>query len=629
MIKSIRIITYFAVAFSLLLLTAGTSVAQLSGDYYIPQGDHDTGYESLADAFADLNENGASGAVTFWIDGDLDERESTLLIKRNDLTEENSLLIKPTPGTTPTIRTARGEGGDRTGSTGFAIERAHWVTIDGSNQEDGDSRDLTILLDEDLDSLPGTTSMMTIYSTVDNITVKNTNITHTYGELGRGLLIDRSAGQDSVVQNITIHNTTLGDEDQVLTTAVFLNGVFATGIDPDDADLMDNITITDTDIYGTRWCIYVQSASNLDFTGNNCVINGYSAESDQSQRAGIQLQLAKDADVSNNTITFGDINYQTNNLGVGGIFLNRNHGPLLISNNYINMAGIENTGSGTNYVIAGIASHVAGTVDLDPEYNIYHNTIILDSDAEQAGKHVGIGPITETLSGRFDIRNNIVVNRKDAENSYAIENLLSGGANEEATFESDYNNLYVTGDASVGYWENEAQAGLSEWNTASGLDENSVSVEVGFVSDDSPELDEASAQDENLRGTAIADVTTDFFGNDRDAESPFMGAHEGEAVGVSIPVASDMPQQISLNQNYPNPFNPSTIISYELPNSERVTLQVYNVYGQLIQTLVSDQQMNAGAHQVQFDASNLASGIYIYRLTAGEFTQSARMTLIK
>ena len=629
MIKSIRILTFFAAAFSVLLLTAGTSLAQLSGDYYIPQGDHDAGYESLADAFADLNENGASGAVTFWIDGDLDERENTLLLTRDDLTEENNLLIKPSPGTTATITVQGGEGGSHTGTTGLSIEAAHWVTIDGSNEEDGDSRDLTILYDEDIDEIPTNVSIMTIFSTVNHITVKNLILSHTYGEMHRGMLIARHHDDLGYpVENVTIENTSIGTVDQVVRTAVYMQGVWMGGLPPEAADMMNNITFDNNDIYGSRWCLYVQAVSDFELVGNRCVLNGY-ATGNEVHRAGIQLQNAKDGVVSNNTVTVRDINYQPDDLGVGGIFLNRNHGPVLISNNHIDFSQLENSGNATNIVVAGIASHVAGTADLDPEYNIYHNTIILDSPDGQVGKHVGIGPITETLSGRFDIRNNIVVNRKDAENSYAIENLLSGGANEESSFESDYNNLNVTGDASVGYWDNEARADLSAWNSASGLDENSVNVEVGFVSDDSPELDEASAQDENLRGTPIADVTTDFFGNERDAESPFMGAHEGEAVGVSIPVASDMPQQISLNQNYPNPFNPSTIISYELPNSERVTLEVFNVYGQLIQTLVSDQQMNAGAHQVQFDASNLASGLYIYRLTAGEFTQSARMTLIK
>lgn len=625
MIKQIRILT-FAVTALVITLGAGVSMAQLNGEYYIPQGDHPEGFASLGEAVAELNENGASGAVTFFIAGDLDETENTILINRQDLTEATSLLIKPAAGTTPTITVTHGEGGDRTSNTGFSIERAHWVTIDGSNEEDGDSRDLTIVYDDP--SPVGSSSIMTVYSTVDHILVKNTILTHTHGEMGRGVLITRSAGQDSLVQNVTFQNVSIGQADQVATTAVFYEGVFGTGLDPDQAQLMDDMTIVDSDIYGTRWCIYVQSASNFNFNGNRCVINGYSAESTQSQRAGIQIQLGLGGDISGNSIIFGDINYQTDAVGVGGIFLNRNHGPLLISNNYINMTGIENSGSGTDYVIGGIVPHVGGTGDLDPEYQIYHNTIIIDSPDEEVGKHIGIGKLNQTLSGRFDIRNNIIINRKDAENSYGIENPLSAEANEDASFESDYNNIFVTGDASVGFWDDEAQADLAAWQSASGQDANSVSKDVEFESADSPRLAGDSAEDDDLLGTGVG-VAFDFFGNDRDSDNPFMGASEG-ASPVSIErIDGESPQVFTLNQNYPNPFNPATLISYELETGAAVTLEVYAVTGQLVQTLVNNRQQSSGTYQVNFDASGLASGMYIYRLRAGDLVQTKTMMLVK
>ncbi len=558
----------YGINFFILLLTllfvfpaqAQSDPVPLAGEYYIPQGTHDQGFENLGEALATLNQLGASGAVIFYIDDDLDESENTLLISRQDLTESTSLLIKPAPGKTPTITVTRGEGGDRAGSTGFSIERAHWVTIDGSNEEDGDSRDLTILFDEGEDAPPGSVSIMTIYSTVDNITVKNTNVTHAHGEMGRGVLIDRSAGQDSLVQNVTLHNVSIGEENQVITTAVFLNGVFGTGDDPNQADLMDNITITESNIFGTRWCIYVQSASNLDFQGNHCVINGYSAVSTQSQRAGIQLQLAKDANVSGNTITFGDINYQTGTVGIGGIFLNRNHGPLLISNNMINFSNLINTGSGTGYTIGGITSHNPAVIGLDPEYHIYHNTILLNSPAEEVGKHVGIGPIVEVLSGRFHFKNNIVVNLKDAENSYAIEDFLADNANEFAYIESDYNNLYVTGDASVGYWDGEARKELGDWQLASGLDFHSGSFDVEFVFDTDLRLAGESIGNFALAGIPLKAVPTDIDGKERDLEFPYMGAYEGDVqlVPDRITIGEPPGGDASLLQPFPLAFNMDT-----------------------------------------------------------------------
>ncbi len=84
----------------------------------------------------------------------------------------------------------------------------------------------------------------------------------------------------------------------------------------------------------------------------------------------------------------------------------------------------------------------------------------------------------------------------------------------------------------------------------------------------------------------------------------------------------------ALNQNSPNPFNPQTAISFSLAAAGRVNLNVYNARGQLVQTLVDDE-MPAGAHTVQFNASRLASGVYFYRLNAGSFNETRRMVLLK
>ena len=81
-------------------------------------------------------------------------------------------------------------------------------------------------------------------------------------------------------------------------------------------------------------------------------------------------------------------------------------------------------------------------------------------------------------------------------------------------------------------------------------------------------------------------------------------------------------------QNYPNPFNPSTMIEYTLAKESFVRLKIYDVLGREIKTLV-DEKESVGKHTVQFDASGLTSGIYFYRITAGGFSQSQKMILIK
>jgi hypothetical protein len=83
-----------------------------------------------------------------------------------------------------------------------------------------------------------------------------------------------------------------------------------------------------------------------------------------------------------------------------------------------------------------------------------------------------------------------------------------------------------------------------------------------------------------------------------------------------------------LNQNYPNPFNPSTSISYQLAIQGHVSLMVYDVLGRQIATLV-DEVKTAGAHTVSWDATNLSSGVYFYRLQAGDFNDLKRSILVK
>jgi hypothetical protein len=87
-------------------------------------------------------------------------------------------------------------------------------------------------------------------------------------------------------------------------------------------------------------------------------------------------------------------------------------------------------------------------------------------------------------------------------------------------------------------------------------------------------------------------------------------------VGVEK-VTDEIPQSFTLYQNYPNPFNPSTTIKFALPVESKVKINVYNALGQLVETLV-DKEMESGYHEVSFDASRLASGVYLYQLQANE-----------
>lgn len=88
------------------------------------------------------------------------------------------------------------------------------------------------------------------------------------------------------------------------------------------------------------------------------------------------------------------------------------------------------------------------------------------------------------------------------------------------------------------------------------------------------------------------------------------------------------PAIYALEQNYPNPFNPVTVIKYSIPVDGQVNLIVYNMLGEKVATLVNQVQ-KAGRHEINFDASQLSSGVYFYKIEAGSFSSVKKMMLLK
>jgi hypothetical protein len=101
----------------------------------------------------------------------------------------------------------------------------------------------------------------------------------------------------------------------------------------------------------------------------------------------------------------------------------------------------------------------------------------------------------------------------------------------------------------------------------------------------------------------------------------------GPTTGLSA-VPGQRPTAYSLSQNYPNPFNPTTSIRFRLPESGNVRLEVFDVLGKRVAVLVNEH-MQAGSYQVPFNASALASGVYLYRLSAKDFSSVHKMMLLK
>lgn len=170
------------------------------------------------------------------------------------------------------------------------------------------------------------------------------------------------------------------------------------------------------------------------------------------------------------------------------------------------------------------------------------------------------------------------------------------------------------------------------WSTASELNnkgfeverkssvENSTWSKVGFVEGNGTvnETKNYSYKDQNLTtgNYSYRLKQVDFNGN-------------FEYFNLQNEVIIGIPQKFALDQNYPNPFNPSTKINFSLPVDSKVTLNIYDLSGKLVQTLINNELKSANYYTVQFNGANLSSGAYFYSLVTGENSDTKKMILIK
>ncbi len=130
-----------------------------------------------------------------------------------------------------------------------------------------------------------------------------------------------------------------------------------------------------------------------------------------------------------------------------------------------------------------------------------------------------------------------------------------------------------------------------------------------------------------LSGTVGETVTGKITGSAYQHNSGFWNVYS-QSVLTDVEEDETIPSTFKIEQNYPNPFNPSTIIRFSVPENSNVTLIVYDILGNEITTLLNEDK-DAGWYNIRFDASGLASGVYIYRITADNFISTKKMTLLK
>lgn len=205
--------------------------------------------------------------------------------------------------------------------------------------------------------------------------------------------------------------------------------------------------------------------------------------------------------------------------------------------------------------------------------------------------------------------------------------------------------LSATGEESGVAVDNIAPAKVSGLN----ISKSEEKLDMNWVSNSSSDVDgyyvfEYSADDNYEMNNSLGfsnsnNITIDKPGEEGDYQYVILAMDENNNIGipsdpamVSITTGSEelstLPDEFSISQNYPNPFNPTTEIKYSIPENSEVRIEVFNMLGRKIRTLVNKQQA-AGRYNISFDATNLTSGTYFYRIKAGSFTNTQKMMLIK
>jgi hypothetical protein len=319
--------------------------------------------------------------------------------------------------------------------------------------------------------------------------------------------------------------------------------------------------------------------------------------------------------IRNNVIH--NISVDDGNYGGIGIILNGTSDfKGCINTVYNNMVyDISSTSSKPSAKISGIQLR-------NQEYaRIYYNTVYLDGEGNSPSGSASlyIGNNCKSIV----IKNNILINMRDES-----PNIASAIFDYQSTnLNSDYNNLYV-GRHQNNFLirkNNIDYKTLSDWQIT-GMDIHSFNDIPSFASPDL-HIDRGLQICIQMTGIPISGINTDIDGEQRDPLSPDIGADEYDCI-VNDVREQVIAKQFILEQNYPNPFNPSTVISYYLPVGGLVSLKVFDILGNEIATLV-DEEKPAGEYFVNFDASEISTGVYVYSLQTANFAESKKMILIK
>ncbi|MCO6446010.1 MAG: T9SS type A sorting domain-containing protein [Ignavibacterium album] len=658
----------------------------LAGDYYIPQGANPKGFATIFDAVASLNINGASGTVNFLLDADT-LRENSFTFNAN-LSTVNNVVVKPAPGKNVVLIVTPGASMGN-GSQMIGFDRGY-VTFDGSNN--GSSTQNLIVTTETNDArVPfglNTSNADTV--TIKNLIIKNifdVALNFRYGVV----INDKNDVWGLHVENCQIGTpekpvrrdgiapwgSSAPNQFRLINNEIYCGTRGVATLYLIDSDIIGNkinilpTTAAATDAYNHG--IYITGANgtiNINENYINCLEKTVNAT---SYLIGIAFagngNTASDViNVFNNMVNVGASNETRNVYGIGL----RSAQPMGNLKIYHNTIVVNEMSSPLVSYAIGNHTNGTGSVNLD----LLNNIIINNHTGNSGSAVIGLNtPLTVTLSSDYNVilANSILVSYQGTNYtnlaSWQATAQDSNSISKVVNFVSA-TDLHLAGSSNgdvdlVGTPISEITIDIdgdlrSTTSPYKGSDEASLPIPV--------ELTAFSATCDNgvviLKWTTATETNNKGFEIQRKVNDEFEVLSFVDGIGTTtspqlysftdrsvssgvysyrlkqvdysgaftysntIEINVTAPSQFELTQNYPNPFNPTTKINYAIPFDSKVTISVYSVTGELVAELVNDF-VSAGAYSVDFDGSNLASGMYIYKMTAGNFTKTNKMMLMK
>jgi hypothetical protein len=302
-------------------------------------------------------------------------------------------------------------------------------------------------------------------------------------------------------------------------------------------------------------------------------------------------------------------------------------------------------GSGITVINDDSESARGLTIDYDNQH-IYWVDLVNDGSIMRSG--LNGENVTELIAGQSDgVTNGILDIAIDSENGHiywvkfgAVMRADLDGTNIEPFSEfaayKQPSSVDVNPTDGYVYWVDSSSDDILRAPMNSGIPETlidaegpagiSVDVENGLIYwlDDFFTQGTGQLNVAKLDGTDMTVITETSF-----TRGAIFGAGWEMATSNEIENKAEQPSIVQLSQNFPNPFNPNTVIEFQLKKAMNVTLTVHNSLGQQVAILANRQRHSAGIHELAFDASNLSSGLYFYRLQTGEVSLTKKMTLLK